>query len=364
MFTYIFDLRISEQIILAGLSAFIISLFVTSPVIKMLRKRKMHDGESVKDSEALQQIHKDANKADTPTMGGIAIFISIICSCLLWLEFSGEIIIGLIGGLLFFLLGAFDDLKKLKGRPLSQFSTSTNSEGNTDSSKDGQNAKKISINQGKDGLSFRKKLGLQVVISGLIAAGLLILCDYDTKIGFESLFSLEIGFGYFFVILVVLVGSSNAANLTDGLDGLAAGVTAIIACTLTVLGVSALTDYSAFSAIIAGVLGGFLWFNSFPAKIFMGDSGSMTIGFFVGYLAILMKVEILFIVIAGVLVAEALSVMIQVFYYKKTKKRIFLCAPLHHHFQFKGWAENQIVIRFWLVSVICAIAAIMLRIYI
>ncbi len=160
---------------------------------------------------------------------------------------------------------------------------------------------------------------------------------------------------YLIFVNILLVGMCNAVNLTDGLDGLAGGTVMIVMVVMAAIAYrSDLLDSAIVAAAIAGACIGFLWFNSFPADIFMGDTGSLALGMGLGCLAVLTKTEFVSIIIGGLFVAEALSVMIQVFYYKKTKKRIFLMAPLHHHFEKKGWSETKVVVRFWIVSGVLA----------
>ena len=154
---------------------------------------------------------------------------------------------------------------------------------------------------------------------------------------------------------ILLVGMCNAVNLTDGLDGLAAGTVMIVMIVMAAIAYrSNLLEPAIFAAALAGACIGFLWFNSFPADIFMGDTGSLALGMALGCLAVVTKTEFVSIIIGGLFVAEALSVMIQVFYYKRTKKRIFLMAPLHHHFEKKGWSETKVVVRFWIISGVLA----------
>ena len=151
------------------------------------------------------------------------------------------------------------------------------------------------------------------------------------------------------------MGMCNAVNLTDGLDGLAAGTVMIVMIVMAAIAYrSDMLDSAIFAAALAGACVGFLWFNSFPADIFMGDTGSLALGMALGCLAVFTKSEFIVLIIGGLFVAEALSVMIQVFYYKKTHKRIFLMAPLHHHFEKKGWSETKVVVRFWIVSGVLA----------
>lgn len=156
---------------------------------------------------------------------------------------------------------------------------------------------------------------------------------------------------YVLFVNILMVGMCNAVNLTDGLDGLAAGTVMVVMIAMAGIAFrSGVLEPAVFSAALAGACVGFLWFNSYPADIFMGDTGSLALGMAFGGLAVLTKTEVLSLIIGGLFVAEALSVMIQVFYFKKTHKRIFLMAPLHHHFEKKGWSETKVVVRFWIVS--------------
>ena len=160
---------------------------------------------------------------------------------------------------------------------------------------------------------------------------------------------------YLAFVDILLVGLCNAVNLTDGLDGLAAGTVMIVMIVMAAIAYrSDMLEPAIFGAALAGACIGFLWFNSFPADIFMGDTGSLALGMSLGCLAVLTKSEFIVLIIGGLFVAEALSVMIQVLYYKKTKKRIFLMAPLHHHFEKKGWSETKVVVRFWIISGVLA----------
>lgn len=156
---------------------------------------------------------------------------------------------------------------------------------------------------------------------------------------------------YLVFVDILLMGMCNAVNLTDGLDGLAAGTVMVVMIVMAAIGYrSGLIDPAIFAAALAGACIGFLWFNSYPADIFMGDTGSLALGMALGCLAVLTKSEFIVLIIGGLFVVEALSVMLQVFYYKRTKKRLFLMAPLHHHFEKKGWSETKVVVRFWIVS--------------
>lgn len=160
---------------------------------------------------------------------------------------------------------------------------------------------------------------------------------------------------YLIFVNILMVGMCNAVNLTDGLDGLAAGTVMIVMLVMAAIAFrSDLLDSAVFAAALAGACIGFLWYNAFPADIFMGDTGSLALGMALAALAVLTKTEFVVVIIGGLFVAEALSVMIQVAYFKRTKKRVFLMAPLHHHFEKKGWSETKVVVRFWIVSGVLA----------
>jgi phospho-N-acetylmuramoyl-pentapeptide-transferase len=158
------------------------------------------------------------------------------------------------------------------------------------------------------------------------------------------------------LIFLVLAGATNGVNLTDGLDGLAAGCAAIVLLTYTAMTfiVSGQQDLALLSASLVGACVGFLWFNSFPASVFMGDTGSLGLGGAIAALAVMTKTEVLLIVIGGIFVIEALSVAIQVFAFQRFRRRVFLMAPIHHHFELAGWSETKIILRFWIVAAICA----------
>lgn len=285
-------------------------------------------------------------KAGTPTMGGCVILGSLLVALLFCGNFvSYPVLITLFVTVSFFVLGFIDDyLKVLKNDP--------------------------------KGVSAKGKL-LWQFITGL-TVGLLIyhLNITDTKLYIPFVKDPIIDFGVFYIFFVafVIVASSNAVNLTDGLDGLAIGPVVTSSASLGLLayvsGHSEISAYLfvpyvenvgelmviAFAVIGAGV--GFLWYNSYPAQIFMGDSGSLFLGGLLGTLAVVTKNEILYIVIGGIFVVEAVSVILQVGSYKLRKKRIFKMAPIHHHFELNGWPEPKVIVRFWIVSMFLAILAI------
>ena len=285
----------------------------------------------LKSSHIGQQVRADGPeshlvKQGTPTMGGVIMLIAVILTALVVGHPTPETFALLIATVLTGCLGLIDDAEKVvKERSL--------------------------------GLTPKAKLVGQFVIStvfGLVAVNVMGIAP-TVDIPFVYTFDLGVlttNFGpvavpwlYLIFVDILLMGLCNAVNLTDGLDGLAAGTVMIV---MIVMAAIAYRSDMLDSAI------GFLWFNSFPADIFMGDTGSLALGMALGCLSVFTKTEFVVLIIGGLFVAEALSVMIQVFYYKKTHKRIFLMAPLHHHFEKKGWSETKVVVRFWIVSGVLA----------
>jgi phospho-N-acetylmuramoyl-pentapeptide-transferase len=306
------------RILFGGTAALLICIFLSPKFIEFLRKREFG-----------QQIREDGpeghhQKAGTPTMGGIIIFLAVAVAFLILTEYEWRSI-GVFGAAIACaLLGFADDyIKLVKRRSL--------------------------------GLRARTKLGVTIAISlalwyvaryqaHLAPALELNFVDYHIELG--PLFPL--------LIYLVVAGTTSAVNLTDGLDGLAAGCAAIVL--LAYIGITFFAgDYD--MAMLAGCLGGacigFLWFNAFPATIFMGDTGSLGLGGAIAGLAVMTKTEMLLILIGGIFVVEALSVAIQVISFQMTRKRVFLMAPIHHHFELQGWSETKIILRFWIVASIC-----------
>lgn len=274
-------------------------------------------------------------KQGTPTMGGVMIIVAVIITLLIlgnWTNYEIALILAILAAAL---LGFIDDSAKvLFHRSL--------------------------------GLGPIAKLVCQFTISTLFIlysvnflniepiVTIPLICDIDLGIftTYLPIFGgISIPWLYLIIINILLVGMSNACNLADGLDGLAAGSSVIV---MLVMAAIAFRGDCLSSSIIAGALAGacigFLWHNAHPADIFMGDTGSLALGMALGCLSVLTKTEFLAIIIGGLYVVEALSVMIQVFHYKRTKKRLFLMAPLHHHFEKKGWSETKVVVRFWIIS--------------
>ena len=287
-------------------------------------------------------------KAGTPTMGGLLIILSVIISLVLWSDLQNTFVwIGFLTLFVFGFIGFVDDYNKIK-------SNSSN------------------------GLKARTRIILQIFFALMIS--ILVFNNLDnqinTTISFPFFKNLIINFGYFYFIisLFIIVGSANAVNLTDGLDGLAIVPVMIVAMTFAfiayVSGNIVFSDYllinyipgtgelSVLCGALIGAALGFLWFNAPPAKVFMGDTGSLALGATIGSIAIMVKHEIVLAIAGGLFVLETLSVIIQVISFKLTGKRVFMMAPLHHHFEKKGWAESTIVIRFWIITIVLALLSL------
>jgi len=323
----------------------------------------------LKEFQIGQHIREDGpkshqKKAGTPTMGGVLIIISIVVPTLLWADLRHLYIwIALFALVAFGGIGFIDDYAKV--------------------------AHKRNL-----GLTARQKFGLQMLVALLITAALATMQfygAYDTKLNIpffkqyqpdllihtflENPFTYAFAFLFFYIFVVlVVVGSSNAVNITDGLDGLAIGLMVISAGALTVLAYTSgnrefayylqlarnprTAELTIFCGSITGASLGFLWWNSHPADVFMGDVGSLSLGGAIGVVAVLIKQEILLIFVAGMFVIELLSVILQVGSYKLRKKRIFKMAPIHHHFEALGWQESKIIARFWIIGLVLALFAL------
>ncbi|WP_139652646.1 phospho-N-acetylmuramoyl-pentapeptide-transferase [Raoultibacter phocaeensis] len=298
----------------------------------------------LKSSHIGQQVRADGPeshlvKQGTPTMGGVIMLVAVIAAAVLVGKPTPETYVLLGATVLTGVLGLIDDASKVvKERSL--------------------------------GLTPKAKLIGQFAIASafcLVAVNLLGI-EPTVEIPFIYTFDfgilttvIPVGDGiaipwlYLIFVNILLVGMCNAVNLTDGLDGLASGTVMIVMIVMAAIAYrSDLLEPAIFAAALAGACIGFLWFNSHPADIFMGDTGSLALGMALGCLAVVTKTEFISLIIGGLFVAEAVSVMIQVFYYKKTKKRFFLMAPLHHHFEKKGWSETKVVVRFWIISGVLA----------
>jgi len=321
----------------AALTALVMSLIVGPWLIGKLRKLQI--GQEIR--EEGPQSHQV--KRGTPTMGGLLIVPTIVVPTLLWADLLNPFVWIVCGSTIAFGgIGFLDDYLKI--------------------------SKKRNL-----GLSARSKFILQIVVALVIGAILVAFSFYglySTKLSllFFKSFRPEMGALYALFTVLVLVGSSNAVNLTDGLDGLAIGSVLIAAGTFTILtyatGHAKIADYlgipfvrgsgelAVFSAAMVGASMGFLWFNCHPAEVFMGDVGSMALGSALGTLAVLSKQEMLLVLVGGLFVIEAMSVILQVGSFKTRGVRIFRMAPIHHHFELSGWDETKVVIRFWILALI------------
>lgn len=325
----------------ALLTALLISFFCGPYLIRWLKRKQYH-----------QPIREDGpashllTKQGTPTMGGSLILFALSISTLLWSNLTDPYVwIVLLLTLGFGAIGASDDYLKL---------TKKNSKG----------------------LSGKKKLFLQIMISAIAIYGVMIIGDpqlsMSTSIPFFK--NVLINFGWFYIPfgIFVVVGASNAVNLTDGLDGLAIGPVMIVAACFVLISylvgnhifanylqiafVPGTGELAIFCGALIGAGLGFLWYNAPPAKVIMGDTGSLAAGGALGMVAVITKHEFVFAIVGGLFVMEAISVILQVGYFKLTKgKRVFLMAPVHHHFEKKGWSEPTIVFRFWIISLVLAL---------
>jgi len=303
------------SICLAGGGGLVASVILGPILIPLLTRLKV--GQTIREDGPARHLAK----AGTPTMGGIIIVAAVTLSSLLGAGRSREVWAALLVMLAFAGIGFWDDyIKVVLKRSL--------------------------------GLRAREKLVLQLVFGLIFGFSLVYYLGRGTEV-FIPYSNIVIDFGYFYLpfVVVVLMSSANGANLTDGLDGLAAGVTFFIsmACGLVAV-IMSHPEISIFSAALCGACLGFLVFNHYPAQVFMGDTGSMALGAAVAAMACICRAEIALILIAGVYVIETLSVIIQVVSFQAFRRRVFLMAPLHHHFELKGWTETRVVIGFWLAS--------------
>jgi len=341
-FTFLNIFRyITFRTIYGGLTAFLICFLFGPLVIRKLAR--MQIGQIIQTDGP--QSHLD--KQGTPTMGGILILSSIFISTAIWGNLSNHYVnILLLALMLFGFIGFIDDyLMQIKKRNM--------------------------------GFSAKGKLLIQI-LSGLVISWLIYECpDFDSTLTiplFKDI-SPDLGIWYIPFACLVIVGTSNAVNLTDGLDGLAIGPYIVASVTymffayvaghvqiaeyLHVRHITSAGEIAVICGTLAGAGLGFLWFNAHPAQIFMGDSGSIPLGAILGTIAVVTKQEILLLIVGGLFVAEALSVIIQVAYFKLTKgKRIFRMAPLHHHFELKGWHESKVIVRFWIISITLALLSL------
>jgi phospho-N-acetylmuramoyl-pentapeptide-transferase len=323
----------------ATLTALFIAFLVGPPLIRKLS--------SLRVGQPIREIGPDhQGKAGTPTMGGLLILLSLLVSVLLWSNLDNRFVWTVLGVTVGFgLLGFIDDYRKV-------------TEGHA------------------AGISVRMKLFWQTLLALAVAIAIYSDPSFDAQLAvpFFKNFTPHLGWLYIPVATFIIVGTSNAVNLTDGLDGLAIGPVMVVTGTFLLLAYAAghagIADYLAIKyvpgsgtlAIFCGALlgggMGFLWFNASPAQLFMGDVGSLALGGALGTIAVLIRQEILLAVVGGIFVIETLSVVIQVTSFRLTGKRVFLMAPIHHHFEQLGWPEQKIVVRFWIISAILGLVAL------
>jgi phospho-N-acetylmuramoyl-pentapeptide-transferase len=337
---------ITFRAICAGITAFLISVVFGNFVIRKLISLKF--GQPIRTAAEVHKLHElHGSKKGTPTMGGILLIGSIVISTLLWAKPENPFVwLVLFSAVFLGGIGFYDDWLKV--------------------------TKKSS-----DGISSRLKFFLQCLLAGIFT--LFFLTNPKLSAMAQQLFvpffkePLVLGMGVltFIFYLLVIVGTSNAVNLTDGLDGLATGCTATVAATYAVLVYVAgniktatylqvpFVPYAGELAVLCvallGACLGFLWWNAHPARVFMGDTGSLAIGGMLGAVAICCKQELLLVIVGGVFVMEAMSVILQVASFKTTGRRIFKMSPIHHHFELSGWKENTVIVRFWILSVLFAL---------
>lgn len=327
----------------AALTALIISFVIGPYIIRKLKMLKI--GQHVRDDGP--QTH--LGKQGTPTMGGILIIIAIVLSTVLWSNLTNRYVwVVLFATLAFGAIGFWDDYIKV-------------------------------VRKRSKGLSALQKFSLQIIAA--LAIGLFLYFNPQdpnaTKLSVPFAKKLLIDLGWFYIpfAVLVIVGASNAVNLTDGLDGLAIGLVGIAATANAVLvyigGNKIIAEYlkiqyipgsgelTVFCGALLGASLGFLWYNAHPAEVFMGDVGSLSLGAGLGTLAVVTKHEIILVVVGGIFVLEAISVMMQVAYFKISGgKRVFKMAPLHHHFEQIGWPESKVIVRFWIIGIILALLSL------
>lgn len=347
-------LSLSQNITLRGALAAFTSFFVgvvTGPfIIKMLRRFQVLQDIDKAPSEDLRAEH--ASKKGTPTMGGVIIILAFLVSILIWAKLDNRYVLWTILATVGFgLVGFLDDLVKAHTSDI--------------------------------GLSAKGKMILLLLVSLALAYVIWRTIRGNSSLTYlyfpffrEWKIDLAIGGGVCFILFatIVISGSSNAVNLTDGLDGLAIGCTIIVSTAFSVIayvvGRSDFANYLGVTYIpgagelaicclaLSGAGLAFLWFNCYPASVFMGDCGALMLGGFLGYIAVALRQEILLFIVGGIFVLEALSVMLQVAWFKLTHKRIFLCAPIHHHFTRKKWNETKVTIRFFIIEILLAVFAL------
>lgn len=331
---------ITFRTIYATITALLLAFMLGPWVIERLSKLQL--------GQTIRKVGPESHfkKEGTPTMGGTLILMCIVLPTLLWADLTNPYIwIAMLVTVGYGAIGFVDDYKKIKLK-------------------------------NSAGMSAKGKLVWQALIAG--AAGFLLLTytDYTSilAVPFFKTVTPELGWFYLVLIAVVVIGTGNAVNLTDGLDGLAIGPVIVASGTYLLLaylaGNARLADYLQISGVpgagelsimcgaMVGAGLGFLWFNTYPAQVFMGDVGSLSLGGALGIIAVIVKHELVLVIVGGLFVVEALSVIVQVASFRLCGRRVFRMAPLHHHFELKGWPEPKIIVRFWIVSIILALVAL------
>jgi len=331
---------LSFRLIYAAITAFLIAFVLAPPLIRRLQAMKL--GQHIREDGPSRHLTKEG----TPTMGGILILFAVMLSTVLWADITNEYVWLALGATFGYgLIGFVDDYRKFTG--------------------------------GKSkGLTAGQKILAQGFMALAIGVAFYFLPGYSTQLNvpFFKHFTPDLGLFYIPFAVLVIVGSSNAVNLTDGLDGLAVGPIMIASLAYTivayVVGNKLMSDYlliphiegagemAVFTAAIFGASLGFLWFNTYPATVFMGDVGSLPLGAALGTVAVVSKHELLLLLVGGVFVIEAISVIFQVVSFKSRGKRIFLMAPIHHHFEMKGWEEPKVVVRLWIIAILLALLSL------
>jgi phospho-N-acetylmuramoyl-pentapeptide-transferase len=328
---------ITFRTIYAAITALVISFLLGPWLIERLSALQL--------GQTIRRLGPESHfkKEGTPTMGGALILFAIVLPTLLWADLTNMYVwLVLLVTVGYGIIGFADDLLKIRKK-------------------------------NSDGLSPRKKMFWQMLIAFGVGMILMTYPEFQTTLAFPFFKGVNPDLGWFYVpfAMLVIIGASNAVNLTDGLDGLAIGPVIIAAGTyllfayvaghanlssyLQINGVKGAGELSVLCGAMIGAGLGFLWFNTYPAQVFMGDVGSLSLGGAIGTIAVITKQEIVLVIVGGIFVMEALSVIVQVTSFRLCGKRIFRMAPIHHHFELKGWAEPKIIVRFWIISIILAL---------
>ncbi len=331
---------ITLRTVYAVITALILCLMIGPYMIELLKKYQI--GQSVRSDGPSSHF----TKAGTPTMGGVLILTIVVLTTIAWADLSNIyvwLVLAVLAG--FGLIGFIDDYLKV-------------------------------VRKKSEGLRGKYKFTLQIAIATLVAIALYYLPAYSTvlSVPFFKDFNPDLGWLYIPFVIFIIVGTSNAVNLTDGLDGLAIGPVIVVTLVYTIItyvaGHAKIANYllipfingSGELAILCGaVFGaglGFLWFNTYPASVFMGDVGSLPLGALLGTVAVIAKHELLLMIVGGIFVVETVSVIFQVASFRLHGKRVFLMAPLHHHYELKGWQEPKIIVRFWIIAIMLGLLAL------